>query len=625
MTYRTPTFLTAFALLCAAHALAQDPPDATDDLLAPPHISIVEGAATLDRDGTIVSADAGLILASGDRLTTRLGRLEILFGDGSALHLDERTTIDLLDDDLLRLVEGRAYLYVMPSDPPFEYRIDTPAASVRTAVAGEYRIVAGPVSELAVARGFASIATSAGSLVLRSGELIQVRAGDAPGFVLPFNAAAWDPFDRWSQDRRRPRVAAITSAPLHGPLTPYNTALGQHGTWSHHADHGAVWYPHVAAGWRPFYNGRWTTIAPYGWTWVGVDPWTWPTHYYGSWGVTPAGAWFWIPGFRWRPAAVHWTVTASHIGWVPFGFGSVDVFGFTVVPRHVFNVNVIVPRHVVKVPRPTLRPLVVAATPPLPQGLVVPRAFGAQRRPPGFANRVDSGTRVRVPEATSRRVAQPRNPSPAVAGVGSDAGIRVPRPDGGRVTPQPTDRRAIQRAPAVSLAPDAPSTERQFPTAREQAPQRPPATPSLERQFPRVREAVPQRAPAPSRQLPSLRSHGGDVPSGGAEWRMPRREGADSGGAGATQGRVATPSEGAITRMPRGQNSNAGAGAAGGTGGGGVERGSVRRAEPRSAPSNGPAASAPPARAPRAETPRDTPPSRDSGGERRAAPRRSPN
>ena len=63
MTYRIPAFRTTFALLCTAHALAQDPPDATDDLLAPPHISLVEGAATLDRDGTIVSADAGLILA----------------------------------------------------------------------------------------------------------------------------------------------------------------------------------------------------------------------------------------------------------------------------------------------------------------------------------------------------------------------------------------------------------------------------------------------------------------------------------------------------------------------------------------------------------------------------------
>jgi hypothetical protein len=604
MTHRIPASFAALALLCATHAVAQDPPASTGDLLAPPHISLVEGAATLDRDGSIVPADAGLILASGDRLTTRSGRLEILFGEGSALHLDERTTVDLLDDDLLRLVEGRAYLYVTPSDPPFEYRIDTPAASVRTAVAGEYRIVAGSVSELAVARGLASIATSAGSLVLRSGELIQVRAGEAPGFVVPFNAAAWDPFDRWSQDRRRPRGAAITSAPLQGPLTAYNATLSHHGTWSYHADHGTVWYPHVAAGWRPFYHGRWTTIAPYGWTWVGIDPWAWPTHYYGSWGVTSAGAWFWIPGLKWRPAAVHWTVTASHVGWVPWGFGSVDVFGFTVVPRSVFHVNVIVPRHVVKLPRSTLRPLVVAASPPLPRGLAVPRAFGAERRPAVFASRADRAAPVRAPGTVTRRVAQPRTPSTPVAGVRSGAAARVPLAEGTPVTPEATDRRAIQRAPAPALAPDAPSAERQFPTVREQA---------------------PRREAAPNRQPPSLRSHGGAVPSAGSEWRMPRREGADTDSAGAGQGRAAMPSGGAAARMPRRETSNAGGVGAGDTAGAGnAQRGAVRRAEPRSAPS-GAAAGAPPARAPRAEAPPQPPASRDSGGERRAVPRRSPN
>lgn len=604
MTDRIPAFLAALVLLSATHAVAQDPPSATDDLPAPPHISLVEGAATLDRDGSIVPADAGLILLSGDRLTTRSGRLEILFGEGSALHLDERTTVDLLDDELLRLVEGRAYLYVTPSDPPFEYRIDTPAASVRTAVAGEYRIVAGPISELAVARGLASIATSAGSLVLRSGELIQVRAGEAPGFAVPFNAAAWDPFDRWSQDRRRPRAAAITSAPLQGPLTAYNATLSHHGTWSHHADHGRVWYPHVAAGWRPFYHGRWTTIAPYGWTWVGIDPWAWPTHYYGSWGVTPAGAWFWIPGLRWRPAAVHWTVTASHVGWVPWGFGGVDVFGFTVVPRSVFHVNVIVPRHVVNVPRSTLRPLVGAASPPLPRGLAVPRAFGAERRAAAFANRSAPAAPVRVPGSLTRRVAQPRTPSTAVTGVRSGGAAPVPLPEGTPVTPRATDRRAIQRAPAAALAPDTPSAERQFPTVREQA---------------------PQREAAPTRQPPSLRSRGGAVPPAGSEWRMPRREGADGDRSGSGQGRAGMPSGGAATRMPRRETSNAGrAGAGEAAGAGTAQRGAVRRAEPRSAPS-GAAAGAPPARAPRAEAPQQTPASRDSGGERRAVPRRSPN
>ena len=574
MTYHLPTrnvsrnasaaFLGAIAaILCTAAAVAAQDPD-TDDLFAPPHLSIVEGAATLDRDGALVPAEAGQILAAGDRLTTRAGRVEILFGDGSALHLDEATTVDLLNDDLLRLIDGRALLHVAPSDPPYEYRIDTPAASIRTAVAGEYRIIAGPVSELAVARGLASIATAAGSLALRSGEMIQVRPGQPLGYAMPYNAAAWDPFDRWSQDRRRPRVAAIASAPLQGPLVAYNTTLSRHGTWSHHADYGDVWYPHVASGWRPFYNGRWTTLAPYGWTWAGGDPWAWPTHYYGSWRVTGAGAWFWIPGVRWRPAAVHWTVTNTHVGWVPWGFG-VEVFGFTVVPRSVFHVNVHVPRHAVRVNYGTLRPLAVAVPPPLPRGLIVPRAFGSRRLPPArrsagdggmFANRDD---RARPNDAVSlrtgvqRRVAQPRNPPAGSIRSRDDDGVRATRNDGGdggRPDSRDVDRRAGQRVPTAG--------EREFPALREQAPLR--EQPAL-------------------RELPPLRSQPG-IASGGAEWRMPpRRESRDES-----------------RPEPRRETSHAGESA-----------GAVRRAPPAER------------QEPRAERQE----SRESGGERRAVPRKA--
>lgn len=494
----------ASVALLATPAAAQDPD--TGELLAPPHLSVVDGPAHFDRDGVLVPAEAGQILTAGDRMTTRAGRLEILFGDGTALHLDQNSTIDLLEEDLIRLVEGRVYLHLAPSDPPFEYRIDTPSASVRTAVAGEYRISAGPITELAVARGFASIATTTGSLTLRSGEFIQVREGQPLGYTLPFNAAAWDPFDRWSQDRRRPRVTTVSSAPLQGPLTAYNATLSRHGTWGPHADYGQVWYPHVPAGWRPFYNGRWSTIAPYGWTWIGSDAWAWPTHYYGNWGVTTAGAWFWIPGVRWRPAHVHWTVTNAHVGWIPWGV-SVDVFGFgfTAVPRNVFAVNVVVPRHVVRVSHRSLRPLVVAVAPPLPRNVVVRRAFGSARRNV-FVSQVDSrGRQVRDP---GPRVAQPRRgPSALVrAAVGPRSSLEQGRQqvdvrDEPRTGRPDIERRALDRTPDRASAPV--SAERQQ---------------------------------APLREQPPLRSHGGAVASGGAEWRMPRRESREDDG-----GRTAAP------------------------------------------------------------------------------------
>ena len=46
-------------------------------------------------------------LESGDRLRTTDGRIEVLFGDGSALYVDAQSTVDVQSDELLRLLDGR--------------------------------------------------------------------------------------------------------------------------------------------------------------------------------------------------------------------------------------------------------------------------------------------------------------------------------------------------------------------------------------------------------------------------------------------------------------------------------------------------------------------------------------
>lgn len=412
-------------------------PQQSDDLPAPPHLSLIEGSADLEREGRVGAAELGQILAAGDRLSTRAGRIEILFGDGSALHLDEGTTVDLLDDGLVRLLAGRVFLHVTTSDDSaFEYRVDTPAATISTDVPGEYRLLVpdpdSPTTELAVARGAALVTTEQDSLTVRAGELVRVRAGERPGYPVAFNAADWSAFDRWSYERRHGRVQPYASA-LPVALSPYATTLGHHGTWSHHATYGAVWYPRVAVGWRPFFHGRWTSFAPYGWTWIGFDAWSWPTHYYGSWGVTHAGVWFWVPGRHWRPAAVHWTITAGHIGWVPWGFGRIDRFGFTVVPRRAFAVNVVVPRHAVRVH--TIRPVVrsaVVVRPPLPRGSRAPRAFAADRRL--TANRTVFPARdgIRSRDGSSAQLGSRRAvPRDQVGGT-----VTTQRAPGGRVAPR---------------------------------------------------------------------------------------------------------------------------------------------------------------------------------------------
>ena len=446
-------------LIVASGVSAQEPQPEYD---APPHLSLLDGEVEIGRAGRHDAAAIGHILESGDRVDVRTGRAEVLFGDGSALHLDTGTTIDVLDDGLLRLLGGRVYLHVADSRDAFEYRLDTPAASVYTDTPGEYRIVVdgrdAPTLELAVARGLASATTTQESVAVRSGEMVRIRAGDRPGRPVGFNVASWDDFGRWSRERRYGRIDSY-ARDLPAPLGPYAPALAQHGYWDRHVTYGPVWYPRVAHGWRPFYHGHWTSISPYGWTWIGGDPWSWPTHHYGSWGVTSVGGWFWIPGSRWRPAPVHWTVTASHVGWAPWGYGSLGVFGFTVIPRTVFAVNVFVPRHAVRVHsvRPVVRDVFVAHPPPLPHVTHTRHAFTVARRPTaehvavpryGSVSSASVDRRPLVPGAADNRRpgdSKPGRPQRAALGraavPASVAAAGVP--DGGGLS----GRRAMSRAP----------------------------------------------------------------------------------------------------------------------------------------------------------------------------------
>src|SRR5437762_845833 len=80
------------------HAWAQPPESvaASDRVIGDPpaHVSFVDGSAVLERDGRADPAPADMPLLAGDRIRTQNGRVEILFADGSTLHLDANTTID---------------------------------------------------------------------------------------------------------------------------------------------------------------------------------------------------------------------------------------------------------------------------------------------------------------------------------------------------------------------------------------------------------------------------------------------------------------------------------------------------------------------------------------------------
>src|SRR4051794_21171736 len=164
------TFLLAL-FLCPASALAQSMPVSERDSdgvapagVAPAHVSFVEGTVVLERDGKPEGSPLNMPLLSGDRLKTQDGRVEVLFADGSALHLDSRTTLDIQSDDLARLIDGRVRLSIGGPSRAVAYRIDSPAGSVRISETGEYRVsmLHGENEtqvELAVVRGSGEIFT----------------------------------------------------------------------------------------------------------------------------------------------------------------------------------------------------------------------------------------------------------------------------------------------------------------------------------------------------------------------------------------------------------------------------------------------------------------------------------
>lgn len=396
-----------FLLAGAAPAVAQQ-----QDATAPAHVAIVDGSATLERDGHPERSPVNMPLLSGDRLRTSDGRVEVLFGDASTLDLDAGTTIDFEADDLLRLIDGRIRISIPGASRTVSYRVDSPAGSARIMEPGDYRLslLHGDREtqlELAVIRGSAEISTDQGTTALRAGERAYASAGLAPSYPYTYNSADMDTFDQWAEGQRDARLSA-SAAYLPSNIRSYAPVLDQYGDWRYAQPYGYVWYPRVAAGWRPYYHGRWISYPRYGWTWVGLDGFGWPTHHYGRWGFS-AGAWFWIPGSHWSPAWVSWAYAPGYVSWCPLGFDN----------RAVFQINVAVGNHYHYSP---WNAWTVVGAPYFGRGFVHQRAVYVDRL--SAAQRPVFVTRPAAPAL--RDVAVPRNVAPIrAAGVASTPGVEA--------------------------------------------------------------------------------------------------------------------------------------------------------------------------------------------------------
>lgn len=417
--------------LLAAPAPAQDGTSGSPGYEEPPpaHLSVVDGALTIRREGIDEEGREGVPLVAGDRLDTARGRAEVLFPDGSALVIDENTSVEVQSSTLLRLTAGRVLLTVArtPATGDARYQIDTPAGSALLDGAGEYvvgllGVPSRPQVELAVRRGRGELMADGGVERLRSGERSFAWADGAPSPPQVFNSARLDALDRWADLQRDARTGSRSATYLPPDLRPYSGAFDRYGAWQYDPAYGNVWYPAVDPTWRPYYNGYWTSVPRYGWTWIGLDRWAWPTHHYGRWGYGRS-RWFWIPDRRWAPAWVAWGAAPGYVGWSPLGFDGRPVFGLSVsfasawgggwivLPRTQFGARgYYVPRYAVPVQRLSARTaFVVQSVPPVAPRHAPTRLVGGGTSARDFGRRAPwnaDGARA------SRGVAVPRNQMP---------------------------------------------------------------------------------------------------------------------------------------------------------------------------------------------------------------------
>src|SRR6266481_3019798 len=99
LTEKICLYACACVLALAPGARAQEvppyPPAQQEASEPPPYIALVDGAATVERDGQSQPAVANVPFVPGDRLRTTTGRVELLFPDGTALDVDRSSAVDL--------------------------------------------------------------------------------------------------------------------------------------------------------------------------------------------------------------------------------------------------------------------------------------------------------------------------------------------------------------------------------------------------------------------------------------------------------------------------------------------------------------------------------------------------
>ena len=242
--------LFAAALVAGAMAVsasAQDPNPPTPPP-APANLAYVEGSVDVVLEGVTERADPPMLLLEGDVVRTRNGRAEVVFGDGTSLHLSNDAELEMLGPEHLRLLSGRLVLRLSHAAPQ-PYVVDTPTSSVRMDAQGEYAMTSDRLGRLdvSVARGSALVGDAPNVVRVRNGEMATLLGVGSRPLVQRYNSARWDAFAQWAYERTNGFSASYSAPQLPYELRPYASVFDQHGRWDYVAPHGHVWFPSVSA------------------------------------------------------------------------------------------------------------------------------------------------------------------------------------------------------------------------------------------------------------------------------------------------------------------------------------------------------------------------------------------
>lgn len=272
----------------------------------------------------------------------------------SRIVMDASTELDVNSIEALTvnmtLPQGQIYVRLRGLAAGENLTIQTPRGSVLIGVDGRYGIFAGDLdnpTRIAVLEGAARISGPNISLDLAAGQTGLIEGTDdfaarmAPAQDDPFLVAqsqrdrpiaplpvasppiASSPPDPAVAGAPRPAMRPPIEAPPAVAAMPGGGELGAHGAWAETREHGRVWYPPVATGWRPYRDGRWVWLRRGGWTWVDNAPWGFAPTHYGRW-IQYQGRWAWWPGAALRPV---YTPALFAIGPGPHGGRGISMTG----------------------------------------------------------------------------------------------------------------------------------------------------------------------------------------------------------------------------------------------------------------------------------------------------------